>query len=44
MPKTERGGFRPSKLGEKLPRSVSRFRRALPPYPMRGTMPRTIYR
>ena len=44
IPKTERGGFRSSGLAEKLPRSVFRLRRALPPYPMRGTMPRTIYR
>ena len=43
-PKTERGGFRSSGLAEKLPRSVSRLRRALRPYSMKGTMPRTINR
>ena len=43
-PKEKRGDFLPSKLGEKLPRFSYRLRRALPPYPMRGTMSRTINR
>ena len=40
----ERGDFRSSELAEKLPRSFSRLWRALRPYPLRGTRPRTANR
>ena len=43
-PKTERGGSVPNEFAPNLPRSVFRLRRASPPYPLRGTTPRTINR
>ena len=43
-PKTERGNSKSNKFTLNLPRSVFRLRRALRPYPLRGTRPRTANR